>query len=156
MKKILFTLMLLVTAQWACAQTALSIMNEYRNEKKAEYVNVPRAMMSIIAGKVKNDRAQHVLRDVREVKMLTLDDCRKKVRRSFTKKMMELSNKGYEEYTRMKTGDDNILVLVKQGDQYINEIVVLMNDDDDCSAIYVNGNINRSDIGAVVSAVDND
>ncbi|MBM6992143.1 MAG: DUF4252 domain-containing protein [Prevotella sp.] len=154
MKKLLFTLMLMLTCQLTFGQTAKSIFDDYKNEKHAQFVSVPRIMMSIAANKVGDNNMQAVMKEVKSVKVLTLDDCRKSTRKGFVKKITALSGRGYEEFTRVKDNKDNVLVLAKQGDRYIEEIVVLVSDDNDCVGIYITGEINPEDIDAVVSMAE--
>lgn len=154
MKKILLSMALALSCQWAMAQQAQSLFNDYKTQKHVEYVSVPKVMLGIAAAKVKNGDVQALLQQVRSVKVLRLDDCRKGVRKKFAKKLTQLPDKGYEEYTRMKRGRDNLLVLVKQTDSHISEIVVLNNDRDNCMAALVTGHINREDVEAVVGMTD--
>ena len=154
MKKILFTLLLVLVCQMVSAQTATSVFNEFRNEKKSEYVSVPRAMMTIAAARVKDGNIQALLKEVKSAKILTLDECRKGVRKDFVKKISALTSNGYEEYTRMKDKKDNTLILAKKEGQYISEIVALMSDENDCSGILITGQINPEDIEAVVGMVE--
>lgn len=153
MKKIMFTLMLAVACQFAAAQEAVSIFNDFKNQKKAEYVSIPKVMMSLASLKVKDSNVQSLLQQIRSAKVLTLDDCSKSVRRKFAKRITELTSKGYEEYTRVKDDGDNVLILAKQSEHQVSEIVALITDHDDCMGILVTGNINREDIEAIVSMV---
>lgn len=154
MKKILFTLVLMLMAQLSFAQTAKDVFNDYKDQKKAEYVSVPRAMLKLGAAAVKNNNTQALLDEIHSAKILTLDNCKKRVRKNFANAISNLSKKDYDEYTRMKDDGQNILILVKKHEDLIAEIVALINDDDDCVGILVTGDINPEDIEAVVRMVD--
>ena len=83
MKKVLFSLLLLLSCQLAFSQSASALFNDYKQERKATYVSVPRAMMSIAAGKLKDGNVQALLQQVQSARVLTLSDCRKGVRKKF-------------------------------------------------------------------------
>lgn len=154
MKKILFTFMLMLMAQLSFAQTAKDVFNDYKDQKKAEYVSVPRAMLKLGAAAVKNNNTQALLDEIHSAKILTLNNCKKRTRKKFAASINALTKQGYEEYTRMKDDGQNILILTKSKEDLISEIVALINDDDDCVGILVTGSINPEDIEAVVHMVD--
>lgn len=156
MKKILFTLALALIAQLSFAQTAKDVFNDFKDQKKAEYVSVPRAMLKLGAAAVKDNNTQALLDEIHSAKVLTLDNCKKKVRKNFATAISQLTKKGYDEYTRMKDDGQNILILTKQSEDLIAEIVALINDDDDCVGILVTGAINPEDIEAVIHMVDDE
>lgn len=154
MKKILMAFLLMLTCQMALAQQALSVFNEYKTRKHADYLSVPHVLLSAAALKMKEGNAQALLQQVGSVKVLRLDGCRKGVRKKFAKKVIGLTSEGYEEYTRVKDDARNVLILVKQTDRFITEVVVLSSNDNTCSSLLVTGNINREDVEAVVDMVD--
>ncbi len=154
MKKLLLSLILMLACQWVSAQTADAVFSDYRSQKKAEYVSVPRAVMSIAAAKMKSGNVQALLQQVRSAKVLRLDGCKKSVRKKFAKKINALTSQGYEEYSHVKNDEHNVLILVKQDSNSVNEIVGLMNDRYKCTAVLITGDINREDIEAVVDMID--
>ena len=102
MKKILFTFVLLLTCQLAFCQSASSVFNDYRDKKHAEYVSVPKLMLTIAAAKVKDGNVAALLKEVDEAKVLTLSGCSSSVRKKFVKKIAALSDEGYSEFTGVK------------------------------------------------------
>lgn len=156
MKKILFTLLLLLTCQLAFCQSASSVFNDFRDKKHAEYVSVPKLLMSVGAAKVKDGNVAALLNEVNAAKILTLNDCSKSVRRKFAKKITELSDNGYDDFTGYKGGKDkNTTILVKQSGQTIQEIVALVQNTNTCVGILITGEINAEDVAAIIGMVDN-
>lgn len=151
MKKLLFTLTLMLACQLVFGQEARNVFDRYKNKREARYVSVPRAMTSAMAGKMKDNNVQEVMRDVKSVQVLRLNDCRRSVRRGFAKRVARLSSKGYQELTRMKGRRDDLLVLARQGGRYVEEVVLLVSNRRDCMGILVTGEIDPKDVEAVVS-----
>jgi len=154
MKKLFMALMLLLACQGMAAQQAQTVFNEYKTHKKASYYVVPKTMLGIAGAGLKRGTAKELLNQLEAARVLSLDDCRRGVRRRFAKQVSALAGKGYEEYGRLKQGDDNILVLIKQTDRYIGEMVVLVTDEDDCMGVLLTGQLNREDVQAVLGAID--
>lgn len=154
MKKVLFTLLMLLSFQMAFCQTAGSVFNDFRDKKHAEFVSVPRLLTAVAASKIKDGKLASVVKDVKEAKVLTLNDCSKSVRRKFAKKVAALSKQGYDNFTGMRSGrDKDIMVLVKQDDDTISEIVALVLKEDVCVGILLVGSINVDDVAALIGLV---
>lgn len=155
MKKLLFTFFLMFACQLAFCQTASSVINDFRDKKHAEYVSVPSLMLTVAAAKVKDGNVAALLKEVDEVKVLTLSSCSKSVRKKFAKKIAGLSASGYSEFTGVKKGKTGgKSVLVKESGGTIKEIVALSSDDDDCVCVLITGDINSEDVAAVIGIVD--
>lgn len=155
-KKVILGLLLLLTCQTAFCQSASSVFNDFRDKKHAEYVTVPRLLMSVAAAKVKDGNVAALLKEVKEAKILTLTDCSKSVRKKFVKNITALSGKGYSEFTGMKTGGkaDGMSVLTKEKGDTIEEIVALSSSDNSCVGILITGEINSEDVAAIIGMVD--
>lgn len=149
MKKILFTLILILSCQMVCAQEASSMFNQYKTAKNVEYMNIPISEAVNEPG----ETMQKLAEQLETVEMLNLGECRKSVRKRFERNISKLTSKGYIEYTRIKDGDDLVLVLMKQGGDFVDEIIILIKDSDDCMALLVKGHINKEDIGDLIRMV---
>lgn len=155
MKKVLFTLFLILTCQMAFCQSASSVFNEFRDKKRAECVNVPKLMLTIAASKMKDGNVNALLKEVDEVKVLKLTDCSGSVKRKFIKKVKALEDDGYSEFTGMKKGkDEGTTILVKQKGETIKEVVVLTSGYNSCVGILLTGDINSEDVAALIGIVD--
>lgn len=156
MKKVILFFVLLFTCQLAFCQSASSLFNDYKTKNHAEYVSVPKLLMSIAAAKVKDGNVTTLLKQIDEVKVLTLDDCKKKVRKSFLKDVSGLLSQGYTEFTTVNEGGsrESTQILVKEKDKKIKEVLAIESDKDDCVGILIKGNINPEDIAALIGMVE--
>lgn len=155
MKKILFTLLLMLTCQMAFCQKANSVFNDFRDKKHAECVSVPKLMLTIAAAKMKDGNVNALLKQVDEVKILKLTDCSGRVRRKFVKKIKALDGDGYSEFTGMKKGkSEGMSILVKQKDNTIKEVVAVTSGSNTCVGILLTGDINAEDVAALIGIVD--
>ena len=155
MKKVLFTLFLMLTCQMAFCQSASSVFNEFRDKKRAECVSVPKLMLTIAASKMKDGNVNALLKEVDEVKILKLTDCSGSVKRKFAKKIRALEDDGYSEFTGMKKGkSEGMTILVKQKGETIKEVVALSAGYNSCVGILLTGDINSEDVAALIGIVD--
>ena len=151
MKKLLFTFILLLTCQWVSAQEAASLFRDFQDKKHAEYVSAPRLVMNIVASKMKVGNMQALMNEIYSARVLTLNQCRRGIRKKFARKFVELSKTGYEEFSGFKQDNDNISVMARKGaDNMIKEAVVLISSKTDCIGILVTGNINPEDASAAI------
>lgn len=154
-KKILLGLLLLLTCQMAFCQSASSVFNDFRDKKHAEYVTVPKLVMSIAAAKVKDGNVAALLKEVDDVKVLKLSDCSKSVRKKFVKNVTALSSNGYDNFTGIKSGSEkDMTILVKQSGESIKEVVALVQNSSTCMGILISGDINAEDIAAIIGMVN--
>lgn len=93
MKKILWMLLLLVNFQWVSAQEAQALINEFKTQKSAEYMNVSHAMMGIAALKVKNDNVNALLKQIKTMKIWSLANVTKMYEKSLSKKLKNLPSR---------------------------------------------------------------
>ena len=155
MKRIVIALLLLLTCQLAFCQSASSVFNDFRDKKHAEYVTVPKLLMTVAAAKVKDGNVAALLKEVDEARVLTLSDCSKSIRKKFVKKVAELSKNGYSEFTGMKKDKySGMTVLVKEKGDTISEIVAMTSSDNTCLGILITGTINAEDVAAIIGMVD--
>lgn len=155
MKRIVLGLLMLLTCQMAFCQSASSVFNGFRDKKHVEFVTVPKLLMTVGAAKVKDSNVAALMKEVDEVKVITLSDCRKSVRKKFARQVLALSGNGYSEYTGYKGGKNkDMTILVKQGGQTIQEIVGLVQNTSKCMGILITGNINSEDVAAILGVVD--
>ena len=155
MKRIVIALLLLLTCQLAFCQSASSVFNDFRDKKHAEYVTVPKLLMTVAAAKVKDGNVAALLKEVDEARVLTLSDCSKSTRKKFVKKIAELSKNGYSEFTGMKKDKySGMTVLVKEKGDNISEIVATTSSDNTCMGILITGTINAEDVAAIIGMVD--
>lgn len=155
MKKLLFTLLLMLTCQMAFCQQASSLFSEFKDKKNAECVSVPKLMLTIAAAKMKDGNINALLKEVDEVKILKLTDCSSSVKKKFVKKIKALDDNGYSEFTGMKKGkSEGMTIMVKQQGDIIKEVVALSSGNNSCVAILLGGRINSEDIAALIGLVN--
>ena len=75
MKKIIFTIMLMIA--WAANITAQSVddlFKEFKNKTNVEYIEIPKALMSMASTFVKNDDGSDIIKRVNHITILNIDN----------------------------------------------------------------------------------
>ena len=149
MKKYFFIVMLF-SAQMLCAVNVNSIINEFKDAKKAEYVSVPWIMMKLGHMFMDKEDKNDIARRLNSVRVLNLEECSERVKARFTKRVSSLNGHGYEILVRTKDQDGSVQILVKEKKDIIKELLISCGGKDDCALIQIKGNIRQEDIDGLV------
>jgi len=148
MKKIMLILALLVLGQTALARTGDDVVNEFRDEKHAEYVNIGPAMfqMAKIFGQGLPESAQHLT----SVRVLDLSDCSSGARKKFEKRCKDLRDNGdYEELAVASRDASRSTVLVRSRDGIVTELVIFQAGGHKESIAVIRGQIPLSEVSEI-------
>lgn len=149
MKKYFFIVMLL-SAQMLCAVNVNSIINEFKDAKKAEYVSVPWILMKMGHMFMDKDDKNDIAGRINSVRVLDLEECSERVKTRFTKRIASLNGHGYETLVRAKDQDGSVQILVKEKKDIIKELLIVCGGKDDCALIQLKGNIRQEDIDKLI------
>lgn len=129
------------------------LMRKYKHSPKAEYVHVPKLMMSL-AKTIKtadDDDYTKYIKHINSIKVLDMEDCSNAVKQQFFKDVARLKTVGYEELMTTKEAKEQTVILVKRNKAGIKELVIVDSDDDDATLIQILGNIKNSEIQKIVA-----
>ena len=141
MKKYFFIAMLF-SAPMLCAVNVNSIINEFKDADRAEYVSVPWIM--------DEEDKDDISARINSVRVLDLEECSERVKARFTKRVASLNGHGYETMVRAKDQDGSVQILVKEKKDIIKELLIICGGKDDCALILLKGNIRQEDIDKLV------
>lgn len=154
MKKVMMMAVLAFMTMTVQAQMSVDrLMRKYKHSPKAEYVHVPKVMMTqaktIKAGDA--DDYTKYLKHINNIKVLDMEDCSKAVKQQFFKDVARLKTVGYEELMTAKEADEQTIIMVKRSKTRIKELVIVDSGDDDAALIQILGNIKNSEIQKIIA-----
>lgn len=154
MKKVMMMAVLAFMTMTVQAQMSVDrLMRKYKHSPKAEYVHVPKVMMTqaktIKAGDA--DDYTKYLKHINSIKVLDMEDCSKAVKQQFFKDVARLKTVGYEELMTAKEADEQTVIMVKRSKTRIKELVIVDSGDDDAALIQILGNIKNSEIQKILA-----
>ena len=129
------------------------LMRKYKHSPKAEYVHVPKMMMTLAKAIKTGDADDYTkyLKHIDSIKVLDMEDCSKAVKQQFFKDVTQLKTAGYEELMTVKEADEQTVILAKRNKTGIKELVIVDSDNDDAALIQILGNIKNSEIQKIVA-----
>ena len=154
MKKVMMIAALAFMAMTVQAQMSVDrLMRKYKHSPKAEYVHVPKMMMSLakaikIAG---TDDYTKYLKHIDSIKVLDMEDCSKAVKQQFFKDVTQLKTTGYEELVTAKETDEQTVIMVKRNETGIKELVIVDSGAEDAALIQIMGHIKDSEIQKIIA-----
>ena len=154
MKKVMMMAALAFMTMTVQAQVSVDrLMRKYKHSPKAEYVHVPKMMMTLAKAIKTGDADDYTkyLKHIDSIKVLDMEDCSKAVKQQFFKDVTQLKTAGYEELMTAKEADEQTVIMVKRSKTGIKELVIIDSDDDDAALIQILGNIKNSEIQKIIA-----
>lgn len=154
MKKVMMMAVLAFMTMTVQAQMSVDrLMRKYKHSPKAEYVHVPKMMMTLAKAIKTGDADDYTkyLKHIDSIKVLDMEDCSNAVKQQFFKDVTQLKTVGYEELMTVKEADEQTVILAKRNKTGIKELVIVDSDNDDAALIQILGNIKNSEIQKIVA-----
>ncbi|HAE24618.1 MAG TPA: hypothetical protein DCG33_04695 [Prevotellaceae bacterium] len=155
MKKILFLLMsVLVVSCGMLHHNADDIINDMRDARHAQYVNVGSGLLGL--GRMVSPSLSEASLGISSVQVLDLSKCNPNVRDKFRKRIMDLTkNRSYEEIVTNQTGYETRTALVRRDGQYVSEIVLVNASQASDVMLLIFGHINLENLERIVNDKSN-
>ena len=154
MKKVMMIAALAFMTMTVQAQMSVDrLMRKYKHSPKAEYVHVPKMMMSLAKAIKTGDADDYTkyLKHIDSIKVLDMEDCSNAVKQQFFKDVTQLKTAGYEELMIAKEADEQTVILAKRNKTGIKELVIVDSGDDNAALIQILGNIKNSEIQKILA-----
>lgn len=131
------------------------IIEQYSQDKEVEYIHLPWLLIQAGFAQTKASKAAEMARNINDLRILLLDCCRNKKRKKSRKKVEQLTQNGYQVFAKMKSSDEDILMIAEGDAEKISEIAAFMIEKRGCKFMQIKGNFNTQDIHVVVDDVRN-
>lgn len=154
MKKVMMIAALAFMTMTVQAQMSVDrLMRKYKHSPKAEYVHVPKMMMTLAKAIKTGDADDYskYIKHINSIKVLDMEDCSKAVKQQFFKDVARLKTIGYEELMTAKEADEQTVIMVKGSKTRIKELVIVDSGDDNAALIQILGNIKNSEIQKIIA-----
>lgn len=152
MKKTLLLLLLsaLVVSCGVYTRNADDIINDLRDARHAEYVNVGSGLLGL--GRILSPTLSEKSIGINSVQVLDLSKCSGNVRDKFRKHLQNLyKNHYYEELVANQRGNENLMVLARRDGQYVSELVLANASMTTDALVVINGHINLENVERIIN-----
>ena len=152
MRKVTVLLMSLMVMSCAMmTRNADDIINDLRDAKHAQYVNVGSGLLGL--GKLISPTLAEKGLGITSVQVLDLSKCNGNVRDKFRKRLQNLHRSNYyEEIVTNQSGRDHLTALVRRDGQFANEIVIANASDMTDALVVIQGHINLENLERIINA----
>lgn len=149
-KTLLLLLSALVVSCSVYTRNADDIINDLRDARHAEYVNVGSGLLGL--GRILSPTLSEKSIGINSVQVLDLSKCSGNVRDKFRKHLQNLyKNHYYEELVANQRGDENLMVLARRDGQYVNELVLANASMTTDALVVINGHINLENVERIIN-----
>lgn len=154
MKKIIIFLAIAVVAvQNVSAKSVKNLINEFRHERNAEYAHVSPLLMKlariVVSDKDMTESDRMLLRKIKSIRTLSLEDCTKEMKEKFIDETKELDDE-YEPLLTANTDDEQARIMMKAKGKTICELIILGIDGNDCTLVWFKGKLSNDDIQKIL------
>lgn len=147
---LLLLLSALVVSCSVYTRNADDIINDLRDARHAEYVNVGSGLLGL--GRILSPTLSEKSIGINSVQVLDLSKCSGNVRDKFRKHLQNLyKNHYYEELVANQRGDENLMVLARRDGQYVNELVLANASISTDALVVINGHINLENVERIIN-----
>ena len=155
MKKIVFLLLsVLVVSCGMLHHNADDIINDMRDARHAQYVNVGSGLLGL--GRMVSPTLSEASLGISSVQVLDLSKCNPNVRDKFRKRIMDLTkNRTYEEIVTNQNSYETRTALVRRDGQYISEIVLVNASQATVVMLLIFGHINLENLERIINDKSN-
>ena len=148
------TLMLLSLLVMSCGMmihNADDIINDMRDARNAQYVNVGSGLLGL--GRLISPTLSEAGLGINSVRLLDLSKCSGNVRDKFRKNIQKLyRDRSYEEIMTTQQGyGQQQTVLVRRDGQFVNEIVIANANDVTDAMVVINGHIHFENLERIIN-----
>ena len=148
------TLMLLSLLVMSCGMmihNAHDIINDMRDARNAQYVNVGSGLLGL--GRLISPTLSEAGLGITSVRLLDLSKCSGNVRDKFRKNIQKLyRDRSYEEIMTTQQGyGQQQTVLVRRDGQFVNEIVIANANDVTDAMVVIDGHINFENLERIIN-----
>ena len=151
---ILLTAMLLFLPLASVAKnpSVKDLYKEFSSAPKAETVSVSPLLMKLAHMCIGNDSDAKIVRKIKSVKLLDLEECSREVRKRFADRAGSVQIKDMDELVSVSDDGDKLKVFAKIKSEKITKMLVLCYGKEDCCLIEINGKFDMGDIEGVVKS----
>ena len=141
---------LLVMSCGMMIHNADDIINDMRDSRNAQYVNLGSGLLGL--GRLISPTLSEKGLGINSVQVLDLSKCSGHVREKFRKRIQNLyKNRYYEEILATQHGYNNQVALVRRDGQYVSEIVLANASDMTDVMLVINGQINLENVERIIN-----
>lgn len=152
MKKVVCVLLLVLSCQMVCAQSAKILFREFKGKPKVEYLHCGKMFLTLLRPFIGKDdpEVRRMMHCVKSVKMMNMEDCDAALKAEFMAAVRRLNTHDYLEVVGENDGDERSRVMIKMKKNVIREILLFDAGKEDCSFLLIRGKVSPEDLAGLI------
>lgn len=156
MKKLLFQLALAALPFLCIAQNkAVSeFYQKYSQEDNLLDIKLSGGLLNLVANKMAEDGDKKVIRKISAIRVLVMEEGNKVKKEDYNSLLRSAKNDAYEALIKVRDGQDHIEILVREKNNTITNVLLLVNGQDNFIMLSLEGSLQFSDLNDIDLNVD--
>ena len=114
--------------QGGMAQTVNGLFRQFKDQPEAEYKNLAPLLMGVIKTFAIDEEDDEVIKSIKSIKVLDLEECAPEIRREYARKARNLKPRGMEMLMQVKKDDGTVCIWGKIKREKVKQVLVLTPD----------------------------
>lgn len=110
------------------AQTVNGLFRQFKDQPEAEYRNLAPLLMGIIKTFAIDEEDDKVIKSIKSIRVLDLEECAPEIRREYARKSRTLEPSGMEMLMQVKEDEGTVRIWAKIKREKVEEVLVLTPD----------------------------
>lgn len=110
------------------AQTVNGLFRQFKDQPEAEYKNLAPLLMGIIKTFAIDEEDDKVIKSIKSIRVLDLEECAPEIRREYARKSRTLKPSGMEMLMQVKEDEGTVRIWAKIKREKVEEVLVLTPD----------------------------
>ena len=110
------------------AQTVNGLFRQFKDQPEAEYRNLAPLLMGIIKTFAIDEEDDKVIKSIKSIRVLDLEECAPEIRREYARKARNLKPRGMEMLMQVKEDEGTVRIWAKIKREKVEEVLVLTPD----------------------------
>lgn len=144
---------LLMMSASGTAQTVNGLFNQFEDQPGAECKSVGSLLMKLVKAFADNDSdEEEVVKSIKSIKVLDLEDCAADIKQDFSQKARNLKPRGMELLMHVKDEDGNVSIWGKMKKETVRQLLIVTPD----KLVRIKGRFDLSQISNVINVSNKD
>lgn len=119
---------------------------KYKHHNEAEHFKIGGLLLDLAVGFTDDDEAKGILKKLKRIRLLTIENDNPVSKEDYKQLIRHMDAEKYAPLIKVKNGNENVNIYVQEKHDFISEIIVLINSDDDFLLLQLDGKFKFEDL----------
>lgn len=151
MRRYILLLFVTLTASIAHSQSINTLIERFREAPEADYIHIPRLVMSFIKILARNDKEdRQLLKTLSSIRVLSIDDCSPMIKTQFRNAIQSFQPTAYTPFILHRSDDEINYIYLKEKKNCICELLILSSTSSSGEIVRIKGKVSTKDLNQLI------